>query len=103
MARPEAVGRASAKSHREGPHRRTGTAPPQLPIMLTSSLDTSDTLDGRYGKSLYVFPIGDFPEEVSNPSKVSRGWEGNPPDRKPRERGLVGVLGLRVSSLLSIL
>ncbi len=42
----------------------------------TFPLDSLDTLDGRYGKSLYIALIGDFPEEVSNPSNVSRGGEG---------------------------
>jgi hypothetical protein len=56
--------------------RRGGIRPP--------TPDTSDTLDGRSGNSLYTALIEDFPEEVSNPSKVSRvgGWG----------RGTVGVM-----------
>ena len=42
------------------------------PGVLISNLDGSDTVDGRYGNSLYMVLIEDLPEEVSNLSKVSR-------------------------------
>lgn len=43
-----------------------------LAAVPTPNLDGSDTLVGRSGKSLYISLRGDFPEEVSDPSKVSR-------------------------------